>query len=111
MRPIVHLSIPVRALDGAVESYGTQCCRRAAEFARRLHPESGLPSVEAFVATPFAGRAVRGPEGRPARASVGSRRSSTGIDDPCEHPEHPDLAIEPTVPVEDAVDMVPAALR
>ena len=79
-------------------------------FARRIHAEAGLPFVEVFMATPAAECAVRDPKGLYARASAGSLDSFTGIDDPYEVPEHPDLSIEPTTSVEDAVDLVLAAL-
>lgn len=80
------------------------------EFARRIHAEAGLPFVEVFMATPAAECAVRDPKGLYAKASAGSLGSFTGIDDPYEVPGHPDLAIEPTTTVEDAVDLVLAAL-
>ena len=79
-------------------------------FARRIHAEAGLPFVEVFMATPAAECAVRDPKGLYARAAAGSLGSFTGVDDPYEVPEHPDLAIEPTTSVEDAVDRVLTAL-
>ena len=51
------------------------------------------------MATPAAECAVRDPKGLYARAQDGSIDSFTGVDDPYEVPEHPDLAIEPTVTV------------
>ena len=62
------------------------------------------------MATPAAECAVRDPKGLYARASAGSLGSFTGIDDPYEVPESPELAIEPTMSVADAVDLVLAAL-
>ena len=76
------------------------------ELARRIHAEAGLPFVEVFMATPAEECAVRDPKGLYAKASAGTLGSFTGIDDPYEVPEHPDLAIEPTVSVADAVDLV-----
>jgi len=81
------------------------------ELARRLHAEAGLPFVEVFMATPAAECAVRDPKGLYARAAEGSLDSFTGIDDPYEVPEHPDLAIEPSASVADAVGLVLAALE
>ena len=81
------------------------------ELARRIHAEAGLPFVEVFMATPAEECAVRDPKGLYAKASAGSLGSFTGIDDPYEIPECPDLAIEPTTSVEDAVDLVLEALR
>ena len=80
------------------------------ELARRIHAEAGLPFVEVFMATPAEECAVRDPKGLYAKASAGTLGSFTGIDDPYEVPEHPDLAIEPTVSVADAVDLVVASL-
>jgi adenylyl-sulfate kinase len=80
------------------------------ELARRIHAEAGLPFVEVFMATPAAECAVRDPKGLYARATTGSLGSFTGIDDPYEVPEHPDLAIEPSVSVDAAVDLVLGAL-
>ncbi len=80
------------------------------ELARRIHAEAGLPFVEVFMATPAAECAVRDPKGLYAKASAGSLDSFTGIDDPYEVPEHPELAIEPTTSVEGAVELVLAAL-
>ena len=81
------------------------------ELARRIHAEAGLAFVEVFMATPAEECAVRDPKGLYAKASAGSLGSFTGIDDPYEIPERPDLAIEPTTSVEDAVDLVLEALR
>jgi adenylylsulfate kinase len=80
------------------------------ELARRIHAEVGLPFIEVFMATPAAECAVRDPKGLYAKASAGSLDSFTGIDDPYEVPDHPDLAIEPSVSVDDAVNMVLGAL-
>ena len=80
------------------------------DLARRIHAEAGLPFVEVFMATPAAECAVRDPKGLYAKSAAGSLTGFTGIDDPYEVPEAPDLAIEPTTPVDDAVDLVLAAL-
>ena len=79
-------------------------------LARRLHAEAGLPFVEVFMATPAAECAVRDPKGLYARAAEGSLDSFTGIDDPYEVPEAPDLAVDPSTAVPDAVDLVLDAL-
>ncbi len=62
------------------------------------------------MATPAEECAVRDPKGLYARASAGTIGSFTGIDDPYEVPESPDLAIDPTVSVDGAVELVLAAL-
>ena len=80
------------------------------ELARRIHAEAGLPFLEIFMATPAAECAVRDPKGLYAKSAAGSLAGFTGIDDPYEVPEAPDLAIEPSTSVADAVDLVLAAL-
>lgn len=80
------------------------------ELARRIHAEAGLPFVEVFMATSAEECAVRDPKGLYAQASAGTLGSFTGIDDPYEVPAHPELAIEPTVSVTGAVDLVLASL-
>ena len=80
------------------------------ELARRIHDEAGLPFVEVFMATPAEVCAVRDPKGLYAKASTGTLESFTGIDDPYEVPDNPDLTIEPSIPVDGAVDLVLAAL-
>ncbi len=81
------------------------------ELARRIHAEAGLPFVEVFMATPAEECAVRDPKGLYAKAASGTIGSFTGIDDPYEVPEHPELAIEPTTSVAEAVELVLAALE
>lgn len=73
------------------------------EFAKRIHAEAGLPFVEIFMATPAEECAVRDPKGLYAKAAAGTLSSFSGIDDPYEVPQHPDLAIAPSVSVADAV--------
>jgi len=81
------------------------------EFARRIHVDAGLPFLEVFMATPAEECAARDPKGLYARSAAGSLGSFTGVDDPYEIPQHPDLAIEPSVQVGDAVDLVVASLE
>ncbi len=81
--------------------------RRAA---RRLHERAGLTFVEVYLAAPVDLCSARDPKGLYAKASAGEIGSFTGVDDPYEVPEAPDLAIEPGLPPADAVDRVLAAL-
>lgn len=76
------------------------------ELARRIHEEAGLPFVEVFMATPADVCAARDPKGLYAKATTGSLGSFTGVDDPYEVPDSPDLAIEPSVALDAAVDLV-----
>jgi adenylyl-sulfate kinase len=78
--------------------------------ARLLHEQAGLAFVEVYLAAPVALCSTRDPKGLYAKASTGEIGSFTGVDDPYEVPGAPDLAIEPGVPLADAVDQVLAAL-
>lgn len=65
------------------------------ERARSVHREAGLPFFEVFVDTPLAVCEARDPKGLYAKARAGEIRGFTGIDDPYEPPEHPDLRLTP----------------
>lgn len=58
---------------------------------RAAHELAGLPFVEVFVDTPLDVCEERDPKGLYARARAGGLVGMTGIDDPYEAPEHPDL--------------------
>ncbi len=74
--------------------------------AREEHDSAGLPFVEVHMAAPIEVCAKRDPKGLYARASVGGIASFTGVDDPYEAPEHPELELRPDVQLDDAVEMV-----
>ena len=63
--------------------------------ARAIHEAVGLPFVEVFVDTPIEVCEARDPKGLYAKARAGEIRGFTGIDDPYEAPEHPDLRLTP----------------
>ena len=63
--------------------------------ARAIHEAAGLPFVEVFVDTPIEVCEARDPKGLYAKARAGEIRGFTGIDDPYEAPEHPDLRLTP----------------
>jgi len=63
------------------------------EHARRVHDESGLAFVEVYVDTPIEVCETRDVKGLYAKARAGELPGFTGIDDPYEAPEHPDLVI------------------
>jgi bifunctional enzyme CysN/CysC len=63
--------------------------------ARAIHEAVGLPFVEVFVDTPLAVCEARDPKGLYARARAGEIRGFTGIDDPYEPPERPDVRLTP----------------
>ena len=79
-------------------------------LARQLHERAGLPFVEVYMAAPVDLCATRDPKGLYAKASAGEIGSFTGVDDPYEVPATPDLAIEPGLPLADAVARVLATL-
>ena len=58
----------------------------------------GHACIQAFRPVPSRGR---------AGWTIGT---STGIDDPFEIPETPDLAVDPDTPIGDSTDLVPTAL-
>ncbi|HEX6569602.1 MAG TPA: adenylyl-sulfate kinase [Acidimicrobiales bacterium] len=63
--------------------------------ARAIHEAVGLPFVEVYVDTPLAVCEARDPKGLYARARAGEITGFTGIDDPYEAPEHPQLRLTP----------------
>jgi adenylyl-sulfate kinase len=73
------------------------------ELARRIHDEAGVPFLEVFVDTPLEECERRDPKGLYARARAGEIKGFTGIDDPYEAPVGPELRLDGTAPLEDAV--------
>lgn len=63
--------------------------------ARAIHERAGLPFVEVFVDTPLDVCEARDPKGLYARARAGEIRGFTGVDDPYEPPDGPDLRLTP----------------
>jgi len=78
--------------------------------ARRIHEQAGLSFVEVYLNASADCCATRDPKGLYARATAGHIGSFTGVDDPYEVPESPDLIIDSEIPVTDAVDLVLATL-
>src|SRR5918992_2520407 len=93
---LVSLVSPVRA-DRAV--------------ARAAHERRSLRFLEAWVSTPLEECERRDPKGLYARARAGEIPDFTGIGQPYEAPESPDLEIAFGEPLEGAVDRVLSALR
>jgi bifunctional enzyme CysN/CysC len=79
------------------------------ERVRRIHHDAGLRFIEVFVDTPLAVCEARDPKGLYAKARAGELRGMTGVDDPYEAPEQPDLALAPT-PLDDQAARVVAAI-
>jgi bifunctional enzyme CysN/CysC len=63
--------------------------------ARAVHEAAGVPFAEVFVDTPLDVCEQRDPKGLYAKARAGEIRGFTGIDDPYEAPEQPDLRLTP----------------
>jgi bifunctional enzyme CysN/CysC len=70
--------------------------RAGRDHARQLHDAAGLDFVEVFVDTPLDACEERDPKGLYAKARAGELTGFTGIDDPYEAPEHPDLVLDTT---------------
>jgi bifunctional enzyme CysN/CysC len=62
---------------------------------RALHDAAGLPFLEVFVDTPIELCEQRDPKGLYAKARTGELKGFTGIDDPYEPPELPELILAP----------------
>ncbi|MFE4574738.1 adenylyl-sulfate kinase [Streptomyces chartreusis] len=64
------------------------------EAVRKRHQEGGAPYIEVHVATPVEVCSVRDVKGLYAKQAAGELSGLTGVDDPYEQPETPDLRIE-----------------
>jgi bifunctional enzyme CysN/CysC len=80
--------------------------RASRDHARSEHERLGLPFVEVHMAVPIEVCAERDPKGLYARVSSGGIPSFTGVDDPYEVPESPDLVLRPDVNLDEAVEKV-----
>ena len=80
--------------------------------ARRIHEDTGLAFVEVHVATDLAECERRDPKGLYAKARAGEIRGFTGIDDPYEAPERPEVRIDTaSLDVDQAAGVVIDALE
>jgi bifunctional enzyme CysN/CysC len=85
--------------------------RAGRDAVRAVHAGRGLPFVEVWVATPLAVCEARDTKGLYARARAGEITGMTGIDDPYEAPERPELTVPtPDVAVVEAVRRIVALL-
>lgn len=69
--------------------------RAGRDAARAIHLAAGVPFVEVFVDTPIELCEQRDPKGLYAKARAGEITGFTGIDDPYEAPQHPELVLTP----------------
>ena len=85
--------------------------RQARLEARELHAADGFPFLEVYLDTPLSECERRDPRGLYARARRGEIVGFTGIDDPYEPPESPELTLHPAVQsVAEATDEVVRAV-
>ena len=82
--------------------------RKDRDTVRKLHDEGGLPFVEVHVNTPIETCEQRDPKGLYKKARAGQLKNFTGIDDPYEAPEKPELTLDATTtsPQEAAVQLL-----
>ncbi len=76
--------------------------RAARAAARELHEDAGLTFIEVHLDTPLELCEERDPKGLYARARHGELSDMTGVDDPYEPPQDPDLALAPADPAGNA---------
>ena len=79
------------------------------QSARQTHIRHGVRFIEVFVDTPLATCRERDPKGLYARSARGQLIGLTGIDDPYEAPQRPDLRL-PVQPLSTSVRATLAAL-
>jgi adenylylsulfate kinase len=70
--------------------------RKDRDTVRALHAAEKLPFIEIFLNTPIATCEQRDPKGLYKKARAGQLKNFTGIDDPYEEPERPELTIDAT---------------
>jgi bifunctional enzyme CysN/CysC len=81
------------------------------QHVRERHEQDGLPFFEVFVDTPVNVCAERDPKGLYARAYAGDLDGFTGVDDPYQPPENPNLRVTPELALPLAVDAILDLLR
>ena len=69
--------------------------RQARQMAREIHAVAGLQFVEVWMDTPLELCEARDPKGLYEQARAGKITGFTGIDDPYEAPESPELVLRP----------------
>lgn len=63
------------------------------DLVRKLHEEAGMAFIEVYVEVPLAEAEKRDPKGLYKKARAGLIKNFTGIDDPYEAPEKPELIL------------------
>jgi adenylylsulfate kinase len=70
--------------------------RKDRDLVRTLHLAGKLPFIEVYLNTPIETCEQRDPKGLYKKARAGQLKNFTGIDDPYEAPENPELTIDAT---------------
>jgi adenylylsulfate kinase len=70
--------------------------RKDRNAVRALHTAGQIPFIEIHVNTPIGTCEQRDPKGLYKKARAGQLKNFTGVDDPYEAPEHPELTIDAT---------------
>ena len=79
---------------------------------RALHDESGMDFVEVYVNVPLEVAEERDPKGLYKKARAGEIKNFTGIDDPYEAPEKPELVLNShELSLEEEVNVLLAMLK
>jgi adenylyl-sulfate kinase len=84
--------------------------RSSREMVRSLHADAGLPFLEVWVSTPLEECERRDPKGLYARARRGEIPDMTGIGDPYEEPESPEIEVTMDMSADEGVARVLSAL-
>ena len=63
------------------------------DLVRALHEKDGMDFIEIFVDVPLSVAEARDPKGLYKKARAGEIKNFTGIDDPYEAPEHPEVVL------------------
>jgi adenylyl-sulfate kinase len=84
--------------------------RASRDMVRCLHADAGLPFLEVWVSTALEECERRDPKGLYARARRGELANMTGIDDPYEPPESPEIEVTEDMGCDAGVAAVLAAL-
>src|SRR3546814_8228087 len=66
---------------------------RSSYVVRKLHADAGIDFIEVYVDVPLAEAEMRDPKGLYKKARAGEIKNFTGISDPYEAPEHPELVL------------------
>jgi adenylyl-sulfate kinase len=85
--------------------------RASRDMVRGLHTDAGLPFFEVWVSTPLEECERRDPKGLYARARRGEIPDMTGIGDPYEAPESPEIEVTMDMSADEGVDQVLTALH